>query len=698
MLPKAETVQLMDNTTIVIELSDEAKVLNEVVVTAEKTNDKLKKAEMSVQKLEMKTIRKIPALMGEVDVLKAIQMLPGVQATSEGTSGFSVRGGGNDQNLIILDEATVYNASHLMGFFSVFNNDAVSNVKLYKGDIPAFYGGRLSSVLDVRMKEGNYKEFKATGGLGLISSRLTLEGPIHNEKTSYLISGRRTYADLFFPLTSDKDLKKSILYFYDVNLKINHQLNENNRMYLSAYLGRDFFGQKKLSLGEFGNKTATMRWNHQYSSILFSNVTGIASNYNYYMEMNQGGANYIWKSDLLDYGLKADFNLYLNPENEIKFGYSATYHSINPCDVTTKVDTTTTYYSMQTKYSLDHGLYISNSQKIGDKLTLKYGLRYSIFQNIGKATLEKYDDNHQITDSFKYPSGKIYNTYNGLEPRFGLNYTLNDISSVKASFSRTFQYLQQASNSNGGMPLDYWFPASPNVKPQKADQYAVGYFRNIFDNSIETSVEVFYKTMDNVIDFRDHADMLFNGRLEGDVRTGTAKSYGIELLLRKNEGRFNGWISYTLSRAKRKVPEINGGKEYNAPYDKPNNINIVLNYEVSKRISASANWVYATGTPITFPVGSYKLGNNVVPIYSGRNEYRMRDYHRLDLSVTIKEKTSANKLWNGEWVISLYNAYGRHNDWIINFVNDGVNSEQKVAERMYLPFVFFPGVTYNFVF
>jgi hypothetical protein len=695
---ESRTINLKENISLKIELSDEVKVINEVVISAERTNDKLKKAEMSVQKLEMKTIRKIPALMGEVDVIKAIQMLPGVLPTSEGTSGFSVRGGGNDQNLIILDEAPVYNASHLMGFFSVFNNDAIRDVKLYKGDIPAYYGGRLSSVLDIRMKEGNSKEFKATGGIGLISSRLTLEGPIGNDKTSFLISGRRTYADLFFPLMTNEDVKKSILYFYDLNAKINYQVNENNRFYLSAYLGRDIFGQKGMYLGSFGNKTSTLRWNHQFSNILFSNLTGIVSNYDYLMKMEEGGGQYVWKSNLLDFAIKADFNLYPNPENEIKFGFSSTYHTIIPCDAVVRQDDSTQYFKIDDMFSFEHGIYASNSQKIGDKLTLKYGLRYSIFQSVGKASVDIYNQSHNVIRNENYANWEICNTYSGFEPRLGFNYTLDDISSLKGSYSRTYQYLQLASNSNGGWPLDYWFPASPNVKPQRADQYAFGYFRNIFDNSIETSVEAFYKTMDNVIDFRDHADMLFNSTLEKDIRTGKAESYGLELLVRKNEGKLNGWISYTLSRAKRKIPEINGGKEYNASYDKPHNINIVLNYEINKRITASLNWIFASGTPITFPVGSYQINNNVVPIYSGRNEYRMRDYHRLDLSLTIKEKVHTRLPWQGEWVFSIYNAYGRHNDWIINFANEDVNSEHKVAQRMYLPFLFFPGITYNFVF
>ncbi|HOT14811.1 MAG TPA: TonB-dependent receptor [Bacteroidales bacterium] len=604
---ETKTIELKENTTLNIELSNETKEINEVVVKAESTNDKLKRPEMSVQKLEMKTIKKVPALMGEVDVIKVIQMLPGVVSTSEGSSGFSVRGGGIDQNLIILDEATVYNASHLMGFFSVFNNDAISNVKLYKGDIPANYGGRLSSVLDVRMKEGNMKKWSAAGGLGLIASRLTIEGPIAKDKAAILISGRRTYADLFFPLATDKNLKKSKLYFYDLNLKGNAIINQNNRVFVSGYLGRDIFGQKGAGDIGFGNKTATVRWNHQYSGKLFSNLTGIASTYDYDLFQSLDSTEYSWKSNLTDYGLKLDFNWFANTDNEIKFGVSSTYHTITPCDAYSKSSTVMQYFPKKTSNSYEHGIYATNQQKIGDKLTLKYGIRYSIFQNVGKGIIDRFDDNHNYIKSDTFKAGKLINTYTGWEPRLGVNFTINDVSSVKASYSRTYQYLQLASNSNGGMPLDYWFPASPNVKPQESDQYGLGYFHNLFDNTLETSVEFFYKDMRNVIDFRDHADLLFNDRLEGDVRTGKGYSYGAEVLIRKNEGAFTGWISYTYSRAFRKVAAINEGKEYQAPYDKPHNVNLVLNYEFTPRISASANFVYATGTPMTKPLGLMKL-------------------------------------------------------------------------------------------
>lgn len=688
-------LELNQNVVISMELSPEVKVMQEVTVTAERPDKNIKQAEMSTARLDMKTIRQIPALMGEVDVIKAIQMLPGVQATSEGTSGFSVRGGGLDQNLIVLDEATVYNASHLMGFFSVFNNDAVRDVKLYKGDMPANYGGRLSSVLDVRMKEGNNKQFKGTGGVGLISSRLTLEGPIVNEKTSFLVSGRRTYADLFFPLFSDEDLKKSIMYFYDLNLKMNHQINNNNRLYLSAYLGRDIFGQKGNSKAGFGNKTATLRWNHQFSQKLFSNLTAIASNYDYSLSTEQGGGKYVWKSNLLDYTVKTDFNFYPNPNNEIKFGVSATLHELDPIDAwiyTKESDTTMRFPSMK-NYELEYAAYISNQQKIGEKVTLKYGLRYTLFQNIGKSTLNNFDENHEYIGSTEYKKGEVFHSYPAWEPRLGIMYNINNVSSVKASYSRTYQFLQLASVSNGGMPLDYWFPSNKNVKPQKSDQFGIGYFRNFSNNKFETSIELFYKQMDNVIDFKDHTSTLFNSRLEGDIRIGEAYSYGAEFLIRKNEGKLNGWVSYTLSRAIRKIPEINNGKEYSAPYDKPHNVNVILNYNVTRRFTVSANWVFASGTPITFPVGSFEVENTAIPIYSERNEYRMRSYHRLDLSATVKGKERPGRFWNGEWVFSVYNAYGRHNDWMLNF-----DLEKGKAERTYLPFVFFPAITYNFNF
>jgi hypothetical protein len=696
-----KTIDLTKDITLNVELIPEESKISEVIVTAIRPDANVKKAEMSVSKLEMKTIKQVPSLMGEVDVLKVIQMLPGVQSTAEGTSGFSVRGGGNDQNLILLDEATVYNASHMMGFFSVFNNDAVRDVKLYKGDIPANYGGRLSSVLDVRMKEGNNRKFTATGGIGLISSRLTLEGPIVNEKTSFLIAARRTYADLFFPLMSDSSLKKSKMYFYDLNLKINHQFNDRNRLYLSAYLGRDLFGQKGTSDIGFGNLTGTLRWNHQVSNKLFSNLSAIVAKYDYSLKMKQGGSNYVWKSNMLDYTLKFDFNYFPNPQNEIKFGISSIFHDFDPSDAYIEGERSKLGTAEPKKYALEHGLYISNEQKIGEKLIFKYGLRYTIFQNIGSATVYTFDretPNYTVIDTTYYPGGKVFHTYHGLEPRLGITYTLNGQSSLKASFSRTIQNMQLASNSSGGMPLDVWFPSGANIKPQKANQYAIGYFRNFANNTIETSIESYYKQMYDVIDFKDNAQLLMNPRMEGDIRSGTAKAYGLELFVKKNSGRLNGWISYTLSKVMRTIAEINNGNPYPTTYDKPHNINAIVNYEFTDRVILSANWVYATGAPVTFPVGSYVIDNTYGKYYSTRNGYRMRDYHRLDLSLTLQGKEHPGRKWKGEWVFSVYNAYARHNDWMINFVQDSKNVEKIVAERWYLPFVIFPGITYNFKF
>jgi len=488
------------------------------------------------------------------------------------------------------------------------------------------------------------------------------------------------------------------MYFYDLNLKLNHQINENNRLYLSAYLGRDKFGQKGSSDFGFGNQTITLRWNHLFTKQLFSNITAIRAKYDYALTMGQASSNYFWNSGLLDYSLKMDFNYLPNPNNDIKFGLSSTYHDITPCDAWMEDNNSKIIIPYPKNYELEYAAYISNQQQIGEKLTLKYGIRYSVFQNIGKGTLYKFNPNYNVEDTLNYASGKIFHTYQSLEPRLGLNYVINEKSSVKASYSRTIQYMQLASNSNGGMPLDVWFPSSPNVKPQKADQYSIGYFRNFLNNDIETSFEAFYKKMYDVVDFKDHAELLMNPRMEGEIRTGKGQAYGMEFLIKKNQGKINGWISYTLSKTTRTISQINDGKAYPSPYDKPNNINVILNYQFSNRAQISATWIYATGAPITAPVGTFVYGNNLNKIYSSRNGYRMRDYHRLDLSFSIKGKEKPGRFWQGEWVFSMYNAYGRHNDWIINFTQDEKDPTKIVATRWYLPFVFFPGITYNFNF
>lgn len=695
--PIEKAIDLQENTTINIELSTKEQKLKEVIITGERPDENIRKPEMSVVRMDIKTINRIPALMGEVDIIKAIQMLPGVQSTAEGSSGFSVRGGGPDQNLILLDEAIVYNASHLLGFFSVFNNDAIKDVTLYKGDIPASSGGRLSSLLDIRMKDGNQKTLTATGGIGTISSRLTVEGPLEKDQTSFLLAGRRTYVDIFLPFAKNKDIRDNILYFYDFNAKVNHKINDRNRIFLSGYFGRDVFSNNfaRMSLG---NQTGTFRWNHLFSQKLFSNFTIIHSMYDYQLGTPDGNANsFLWKSKMQNQSLKADFSWYASPRNSIRFGASAIVHTFDPGNAKgTGSESLYTEFKLERNYALEYGLYASNEQKITDNLLIKYGVRLSAFQNIGPGTVYNYN-NYIVTDSTTYGKRKIFNTYAALEPRIGINYMLSNKASIKASYSRTVQYIHLAQNSTAGTPLDLWFPSSPNVKPQKANQFAIGYFRNLKENTIETSAEIYYKTMTDVIDFKDNAELLLNPELEGELRTGTGLAYGLELMAKKNSGKLNGWVSYTWSATRRKIAAINNGNSYRAPYEKPHNISVVLNYEFNERAVLSANWVYATGAPVTFPTGRAVIGNVIVPVYSARNAYRLPDYHRLDLSFTVKGKNKKERRWQGEWNFSVYNAYGRKNAWAINFVQEQGNTAETYAEKTYL-FSIIPAITYNFKF
>lgn len=681
-----------------LELSPQQQELEEIVITSERNDRNVVKPEMSTFRMDKQTIRQIPALMGEVDVIKAIQLLPGVQSVGEGSSGFSVRGGAPDQNLILLDEANVYNASHLMGFFSVFNNDAVKDVKLYKGDIPANYGGRLASVLDIRMNEGNSKEYEINGGIGLISSRLTVEGPMMKDRSSFIVSGRRTYADIFLPLAEEEALRNNRLYFYDLNAKVNFRIDENNTVFLSGYFGRDVFKNNFAGLN-WGNETATLRWNRLINKKLFSNFSLVYSNYRYFLGTPAGNNNsFEWNSKLRDAGLKGDFSYYMNASNTIRFGVSMIYHLFSPGHARgIGSETVLTEVKVPDQQALETGVYATNEQRIGDHLTLKYGIRFSMFQNLGAATVYKFNDAFQVTDSSVYSPMQFYNTYTGLEPRLGLLYDFNSRHSVKASYARTYQYLQLAQNSTVGTPLDIWFPSSPNIKPQAADQIAIGYFRNLRNNTIETSFEAYYKWMSNVIDFRDFAELLLNDKLEGEVRTGTAWSYGLEFLVRLNEKKMNGWVSYTWSRTFRQLASVNRNEPYPAPYDKPHNISVVFNYDISRRFSVSANWVYATGSPVTFPTGRAEIGGKIVPIYSDRNQYRYEDYHRLDLSVIFRSKPQPGRKFNWDLNLSAYNAYNRHNTWTINFIQDNLNPDITKAEKVYL-FGIIPSVTFNFHF
>ena len=686
------------NLRLDVALKPKARELAAVEISAEKTDANVRSNEMSVVRLDAKTIDRIPALLGEVDIIRAMQMLPGVKMVAEGSTGFSVRGGAPDQNLILLDEAQVYNAAHLLGFFSVFNNDVVKDVKIYKGDIPASDGGRLSSLLDIRTRDGNNRSFHGNGGIGLISSRLALEGPISKGRTSFIIAGRRTYADVFLPLSSDKAVRDNTLYFYDMNAKLSHTLNEKNRFFLSGYFGRDVFKNPFGGL-DFGNQTLTFRWNHLFSDRIFANFTGIYSKYDYFVGTPEDQANaFKWTSGIKDYSFKADFTWFFTPENTIRFGGLSQYHVFNP-GVVEGIGSQTSFkrLKMPNQYGLESAIYVSNDQQVTPLLSIKYGLRFSGFQNVGPATVYQYNSKWQVTDSVKYDRGKFYHTRLNIEPRISATYLLDEQSSIKTSYARTVQYIQLAQNSTAGTPLDIWFMTGPNVEPQRSDIVAAGYFRNFSQNTYEASVELYYKHTAHAIDFKDQAQLLFNEFLEAELRTGKARAYGIELLLRRRTGRLTGWIAYTLSQSKRTIEAINNGKSYSPAYDKPHEISVVSNFELNSRMILSANWVYSSGTPVTFPTGRAVIGNNIVPVYSERNAYRLPAYHRLDISFILKAKDKPGRKWNYEWNFALYNAYGRKNAWTINFRQDPDDPQRTIAEKTYL-FGIIPSVTFNFSF
>lgn len=678
-------------------LTADARELTEVVVSAEGRNANVVRPEMSRERLSAGDIKSIPALMGEVDVIKAIQLLPGVQSASEGSSGFSVRGGGHDQNLILLDEATVYNASHLMGFFSVFNNDAIKDVTLYKGDIPASFGGRLSSLLDIRSKDGNTQRYAAAGGVGLISSRLTLEGPL-GDKASAIVSARRTYADMFLAFASEENQRNSTLYFYDMNAKLNVRIDDNNRLFLAGYSGRDRFGTDIAAMG-FGNNTVTLRWNHVFSPRLFSNFTLIGSSYDYYLrsEISEQLSQEL-SSGLEDYGFKADFSYHHGPANSLKFGYNFVYHTFLPGEGGgVGEESVVGRISLPRTFAAENVFYVANESDLYEgRLKLKYGLRFSLFHNIANGRGVDILSDYRVAETWDYARGTVYNGMGRLEPRLGVTYVFNDLHSVKASYSRTVQYIQLASNSSAGSPLDLWFEASPNVKPQLSDQFALGYFRNFAGDAYEVSAEVYYKDMKNVVDFKDHASLLINEHLEQELRFGSGYAYGLELMVRRTRGPLSGWISYTLSRSRRRIDGVNEGLEYRSPYDKPHNVSVVLTQDLSPRVSLSANWVYASGTPVTYPTGRFQIENSYVPVYSSRNEYRYPDYHRLDLSLTW-QLSRPGRSFSHELNFSLYNAYGRKNVWTILFRQENDRPDVSYAEKIYL-FTFIPSVTWNFRF
>lgn len=700
-------ITLTSSQSLDIELEQEGVQVEAVIISAEAEDENVSQVEMSTVKLNIMQVRKMPQLLGEVDIIRSMQLMPGVTTVGEGATGFNVRGGNVDQNLILLDESPVYNSSHLLGFFSVFNADAIKDVKLYKGGIPAKYGGRLSSVMDIRQKEGNNKQFAMTGGIGLLSSRLTVEAPLQKEKSSFMISGRRSYMDLFLKLSNDPDLNSNTLYFYDLNAKVNYTLGDKDRLYLSGYLGNDVFGFQEDFRFQWGNQTGTLRWNHLFSDKLFSNFTAIYSDYEYLIGIPEASGEsdpFEWTSHIYNYNLKADFGYFLNPQNTIEFGASALLYRFQPGDVDFLGDRTNfNDFALEHEHAMEYAAYLSNEQKIGSKLTLKYGLRYSLFQNIGSGTVYKYAEGvprseTSIVDTLQYGSREVIKSFGGLEPRLAINYRLDDESSLKASYNRTRQYIHLISNTTAATPIDVWKPAGSYVDPATADQVALGYFRNFSNNMFEASVEVYYKQFQDLVDYKDGANLLFNQTIETELLSGDGRAYGAEVLIRKNKGDLTGWLAYTLSRTERQVEGINNGEYYPSNYDKLHDVSLVLNYQISKSWDIGANFAFMTGRPITYPDGRYTYDGITVPVYSNRNGARTPTYHRLDLSANLNPRKNEGRRWKSTWNFGVYNAYNRRNPYSIYFRQNETNPNVTEAVQLSIFGSIIPSVTYNFQF
>jgi len=686
---KEEKVALHKNVRLDFILGEKVHELNEVVVTNDRKDENVSGTQMGVQKLDMKQINSIPVLFGEKDILKTIQLLPGIAPVGEGNNGFYVRGGASDQNLILLDEATVYNASHLLGFFSVFNSDAIKDVTVYKGNEPAVYGGRLSSVVDIKLNEGNAKKFSVSGGIGLIDSRLNVEGPFVKDRGSFTISARRTYADLFLGLSKDTLINKSKLYFYDLNAKANYRINDNNRIYLSGYLGRDVLGLSTFGL-DWGNETLTLRWNHLFNPRLFSNTSLIYSNYNYKVSIDLNNHIDI-VSKIQDFSFKQDFQYYINPDNRLKFGVNSIYYQNVP-GVATSADST---FRLINKYSWENALYASNELKLTDKLKTEYGIRLTTFSVLGPGSFYTYDPEGNPLDTTNYSAGKFVKTYFYMEPRIEFTYLLAGHSSLKASYDRNVQNLHLITNSTASNPTSLWLPSSNNVKPEIADMISLGYYRNLINNVYELSAEVYYKSLQNLIDYKDGAMLNFNQNVESQLLFGKGRAYGLELYFRKNSGKLTGWISYTLSRAEQKFDQINHGGYYPSTQDRTHDIAVVGIYHLSPKWTFAATWVYYTGNAVTFPSGKYGLDGTVQYYYTERNGYRMPPYHRLDVSATRIIKKTASR--ESSWTFSLYNAYDHYNAYSIGFQINPDNMQQTQAIQTTL-FGIVPSITYNFKF
>ncbi|MCP9236950.1 TonB-dependent receptor [Lewinella sp. JB7] len=708
------SLDLFENQTYDFALGESGKLLQEVVVTAEEEDRNVSTVQMSVERLDMTTIEKLPSLLGEVDVLRSIQLLPGVTSVGEGAAGFNVRGGSIDQNLVILDEAPVFNSSHLFGFFSVFNPDAVKGVKLYKGGIPARYGGRLSSILDVRMKEGNNQHFEVQGGIGTIFSRLSVEAPIVKDRSSFLLAGRRSYIDVLAAPFLNDDLAGTQLNFYDLTLKTNYRFSDKDQVFLSGYLGRDVFSPGDDAGFSWGNATGTLRWNHLFTDKLFSNLTFYYSDYDYAIDFGDDPDEdaFNWDASIINTSVKPEFSYFISPTNILRFGGQAIHYRFEPANAIAVSDGDEIDISISRQWALESSLFVENEVTLFERLKLNYGLRVSHFAYLGGRNVYTFGEAlrtglpRPLTGVTPTARDETIEDWFNFEPRAAAQYSLNDNSSVKASYQRTVQYIHLLSNTTASIPLDIWTPSTNNIDPQLADQYAIGYFRNLRDNRYEVSVEAYYKDFSNLIDYIDGADLVLNEFVEGQVLTGKGRAYGTELQVKKTEGRASGWLSYTLARTERLVEGINNGDWYPTRFDQTHNFNLTGFYELSDRVTLSATFVYNTGTPLTLAnSGYYQLGY-FVPHNAGnaRNNFRIPDYHRLDFSVTLDPKAEkADRRWRGQWIFGVYNLYARRNPFTVygdqidgrTLPGSVINTE---AIKLSVVGSIIPSVSYNFTF
>lgn len=689
---KEVPVELKENVTLNVELGvpKDVQEIEEMKVSAVKENDNITSSEMNVTKFDPKDIETIPVIFGEKDIMKTLQLTPSVKTAGEGNAGFYVRGGGADQNLVLLDEATVYNASHLLGFFSVFNSDAIKDVSLYKSGIPAEYGGRASSVMDVKMKDGNNKKFGVSGGIGLISSRLAVEGPIVKDRGSFIVSGRRSYLDLFLKLSNDQNIRDTKLYFYDLNAKANYKISDKDRIFISGYFGKDDFGFGDQFSFDWGNATGTIRYNRIISEKLFSNTSVVYSNFNYRFTVGSGDDGFGVNSSIQDWNVKQDFTYYIGKNNTMKFGVNAMHHTFKPGSLTGGNESFNEIV-LDSRYGIELGAYIQNDQKIGDRFSINYGLRYSGFNLVGGKSYT-FDSEGATTGERSHGRWESVQYHQGFEPRLSMSYILSENNSIKLGYNRNYQYLHQLSNSTTSSPTDVWVPSSNNVLPQIADQVALGYYQNLKKNMYQISVEAYYKHLQNQIDYRNGADLVLNNEVEGELVYGKGRAYGVELLIEKKKGKLTGWIGYTLSRSLRQFDEINEGQEFSARQDRIHDISVVAMYKINKSLALAGTFIYYTGDAVTFPSGKYTINGETVPLYTERNGYRMPDYHRMDIGLTwyMKER----KRFEHNLNFSIYNLYSRENAYTITFAE---NPDTGVTEATQTAlFRIIPSITYNF--